>query len=942
MAETFVLVAGIGDPERVVAAQSDGVVRVRQTNPGNRHPREAIWTFVPVRGEYGIVVDQRYGKALLAAGDEVRVGAAVDESALWRIYWHTEYVALMPKAAPQKMLAKRKPNEPMRLIQGDLENEDIQAQCLFIRREIAAVPDVPHPPFTEQDDGFYTIEAVPFAGSSDADPLYLTVENELAKESAVKFGRNPKASAAQFRVLPYRPAAVRSDGKTFGTTGKDGEEQVVALPATARPIALVNLSGAYSFVHGDRVALRSHRLRYVSWKEGAHGLTVRAWTPGANETFVIRKIGGTGEIHHGDRFALLAGKDRYVSDDRGSGNKVTASAPHVSAWETFVLEQPEGSFYRLLSRTTGRALRLGGDIDAPDRPLQHRYAQDEAEPFTFSLEDYGSGLVALRGAGGTELRPSGAGGVRDGEPVGASRSAAAGTFFRFRRAAALPFPDTPDLTMESYRDPVEDYTRTIAGAAVAAGGALSGIPGGSAIFTAAFNRIFPEKKVSTYDLFSRFRADILRDVKNLIATNTVFQANGALRNAHEQYLITYLNARRAAMNGGEALTEAKSALTAVASPYITVLSFLSVECDPDGTIRDTDQNASTIRAGLPVFATCVAEYMNVLQEMALLHAYQPKLAAPDVWLRTRDQYVTATTDGVRYGATEEPLHQALRVLERNGAQTLRHGDKVILRTPASTNVTAIDGGGGALSAKTPSRHIAEWEVFTIESVDSSGAGIGSGGKIALRTHDGHYVTAPDGGGPLAATAKQRGAAETFAVEIHRPALHAEPPLASNGLPYEVPLQNLRTFADLRYKDVRDYFLFLVGERTSGKHVYPDQEHWTISYSKLAQRFEEDRWSLSFRDNVYRFELDRVAPDSQQKPPGWDDFDNYDVLQTAMDQYRQGLRTTAYYYKYRHFDALRPLLTIADDTRRLCEEMWNDPLAATEYAYAARTTPEYKG
>jgi|GEM_PF-4411774 len=36
-----------------------------------------------------------------------------------------------------------------------------------------------------------------------------------------------------------------------------------------------------------------------------------------------------------------------------------------------------------------------------------------------------------------------------------------------------------------------------------------------------------------------------------------------------------------------------------------------------------------------------------------------------------------------------------------------------------------------------------------------------------------------------------------------------------------------------------------------------------------------------------------------------------------------------------------LLTIADDTQKLCETMWSDPLMATEYSYIARATPEYQ-
>jgi hypothetical protein len=81
--------------------------------------------------------------------------------------------------------------------------------------------------------------------------------------------------------------------------------------------------------------------------------------------------------------------------------------------------------------------------------------------------------------------------------------------------------------------------------------------------------------------------------------------------------------------------------------------------------------------------------------------------------------------------------------------------------------------------------------------------------------------------------------------------------------------------------------------------------------------------------------------SPTKPAGYDDPDNDLRMQWAIDGYREHVRRLYYYAKYSYFYALRPLITIADDTMKLCEQLSRDPLLATEFSYSARTTPRHE-
>lgn len=946
----------------VLNAGSDGNVRKIDSSDHSRHPRSALWSFVSTgEGDWGMLVNHHDSKLLMASMPDSRAIVGLPRSANERDHWWRMvpngaqgHISLVPYGDQRVGVtvgsgtATLKPLSP-----------DAMDQQAWYPRPLDTASYESLPSFNDAandaiiDETFYTIEVVTLAGTQNK-RLYLTIEDEHGMNAPATLGTDRTRSAAHFLLVPAGTGRILSGDVSLvplGSTGNASQERVCALASARDEIEMINLNGSHAFVSGDRVALRTEFRYYIGWTEKSNDLTATASTPNENETFIIRKIGGTGdEIRIGDSFALQAGNGRHLTDDRGSADRhVSAAAPHIDKWETFVLGAPKTRAFRIYGKKTGHPLTLG-ERRNDCYPLIQRYGRVPAE---FELVDRRDGMVTLRYrniAWGSDVVPL-AGAVDAGQALGVrDRGAAPGILFRLQAAPPTPWPDTPDLTMDKYRDQAEDMTRKLAGGLVSMVGAVAstatGIPGGAAVFGIVFEFAYPAKKVSLYDILTNLRADIHRDIENFIASNAATQAKAALQHAREQYLVTYLNARRNNMNGGDGLRKARGDVIAARERYIQPFNFLALEMSA-GKVKTTEQNLAVIRYGLPVYAMCVAEYVNVLQEIALVHAYQPKLVLPDVWLKTRDQYVTATpNDGVRYGAVSDRLAKALRVLNKSGDKTLRHGDTVVLRSPSGTNITAAGGGGGALDANTPSSRIGAQETFTIERVSTppsaKGDAINSGDSIALKASNGaHYVSAPDGGGRLTAAANNRAAGEIFKIEITPFEVKTDPPALKviPGRPYSEYLDDLRTYASNRYNDVRDRFELLVKDRTATNRV--DSGRWdTVRHSTSTSSFE---YALYIRDHMYNFEIDAEIIKSVAnpiKPQGWDDPKSCVRLLWGIDGYREHLRRIYCFFKYRYFHALRPLLTIADETENLCDQMWTDALLATEYAYSARTAPKF--
>lgn len=943
---------------------NEGFVRAGTLRPSGKLDVGACWQLFAVPDGYDIFVDQRRGKVLTFTHDRrVTYESIMDEGVLERakaqVQWDAEtgdLAYIVPKLHPTLALMSNGENQPIGLDARSKKAANCRWKIDFAPQPASA----PLPRYDDRavDETYYNLRA------AYADNCFLTLRDEQALGAEVVFGNDPRSAKAQFRIMPLPGGARVAERRILTTVGEDANARlaIVDQPAnqTYRPMPLINLNGSRRFCNGDRVALRSRHQRYLGLAASGSDVVAQRWSPRAEDVFILQRVSGKGGVGAEDRFTLQASNGRYLKEESDHG--VRASATTAAAATAFLLDPRQDNAFAIVGRNSGHPLQLG-PVESGVRHLQQAFVSGSNEPFGFVFEpaDNNPNVFRLRCGSSSRdgfiatLVPEGVA-VRDPRP---DRSPAvgfitfgvpvAGISFVLQEAPTQAWPDTPDLTLEAYRDPAEDYTRLISSNLAQGAGSLASylleVPGGASVFSFVFNKIWPQQETSTYDLFSRFRADILNDVRRLIASNAVFQAQGAMRIAHNQYLVDYLNSRRDSINTN--VSAPRNSIVLVASQFGQSLAFLALERGENGAIKDTPQNAELVAAGLPVYVLLAMEYMNALQEAALLHAFDPANVLPDIYLKLHNgEYMLGDPKkGVIGGAAKQPLTEAVRVLNRGGSATLHHGDTVLLRTPSGQNVTAAEGGGGALVATAPANHVGGWEIFTVVKIGATAAGtpIANGDAIALQPErKNFYLQAQGGGQPVNAAAPHAASWETFRVDIHRDeALRPDPQLLTATPAYEQHVENLRQHARDAYKEIQRMYAFLVADRQSAaKYVYVDQYQDTLKvYNDITKSWSfNNRYALSFRDKRYNWNIDRVMREWGDKPAGWDDFANHAPLNQAMDQYRQNLAHTYFHFKYRYYEAAQRLETFADETLDMCRRLASDPLAATAFSYAARTTP----
>ncbi|HEX7807895.1 MAG TPA: hypothetical protein VF608_04205 [Thermoanaerobaculia bacterium] len=300
-------------------------------------PRHALWTFCGIGDGFGNLYDHQHYRMLRHSKGEVSLatGNPYAEEFRWKIEHKSNGTVTFSPQGPEfaKELAHPTPESGVTLV--DYYGNEAITRWTMTNVDSAQSVIAPSLDDAAVGERFYNIAVVSRTGD-DNKRLYLAVESEVATEAPLKFGSDPKSPSAQFRLHPAGTGRIVSDGKIFGTVGgHEGQERVVATAPAPYEIELINMSGSHSFVHEDRVAMRTPWRKYVGWTN-SNELTTKAWTPGsANEIFTIKKIGGKGEIRVGDRFALLAGNGRHLTHNRGAAdNHVSAAAPHIDAWES--------------------------------------------------------------------------------------------------------------------------------------------------------------------------------------------------------------------------------------------------------------------------------------------------------------------------------------------------------------------------------------------------------------------------------------------------------------------------------------------------------------------------------------------------------------------------------------------------------------------------------
>ena len=108
---------------------------------------------------------------------------------------------------------------------------------------------------------------------------------------------------------------------------------------------------------------------------------------------------------------------------------------------------------------------------------------------------------------------------------------------------------------------------------------------------------------------------------------------------------------------------------------------------------------------------------------------------------------------------------------------LMGGDRIMLRTANGQYLCAENGGGGEVVANRVTA--GPWETFTIAHADLSAGEITTGQGVLLRTANGQFLCAEGGGGrEVTASRAAIGPWETFTAEIHPESVLTPPPEAA--------------------------------------------------------------------------------------------------------------------------------------------------------------------
>jgi|GEM_PF-3992529 len=474
-------------------------------------------------------------------------------------------------------------------------------------------------------------------------------------------------------------------------------------------------------------------------------------------------------------------------------------------------------------------------------------------------------------------------------------------------------PEAHDILASKYRDEPEDYVRMILGGlASIAGGKASdrlGVPGGATVCAFAFNYLWPRKEKSQYQIFQSFREDILADVNKMLQQDTVKKAHAQLNAARGHYLANYLTTRGTDIDIPTSLAALRSSALTHAEQFSTAISTL-LPPEIDTGIEKTAANVALAKASLPLYVVGAGEYINALQEWALICAYKPSLVMPDIFLKASNgQYLSAENGGggrVTATGTAIPLDKRVGLNKpvsvfRVQPGVLHSGDQVFLRAPNFLNLSATEGGNHDLLAVAD--HVAGWETFTLEKVGGGGE-IQNGDRVSLRTASGHYLSAKEGGGgAVGVKAPHVAGWETWTVEVN-----AAPTGPDDD--YEKCIASIAQNAASILERIRTMYTFILEDRKSKI----EDVIFGTSYYLL----------ISVVDRL----IDKLVLDSGG-------------ITTAgyyRDAYKEHLAYTYYNFTYRYYDAAKRLETVAAETRKMCEEMRSGAQGSkrcTDFRFQAR-------
>jgi hypothetical protein len=159
--------------------------------------------------------------------------------------------------------------------------------------------------------------------------------------------------------------------------------------------------------------------------------------------------------------------------------------------------------------------------------------------------------------------------------------------------------------------------------------------------------------------------------------------------------------------------------------------------------------------------------VRAIHDSNLLPTHWASPFAPVSLAASNGQYVSAENGGggdVNANRTAIGIWETFGIADVNGG-TLNDGDSVAFQVLNGSYLQAVNGGGQEMAAAGAA--IGPWETFILIDLDRPGGVVQSGDAIALRSVNGYYCVAENGGGGTVNVNRTSiGSWETFHIIIH--------------------------------------------------------------------------------------------------------------------------------------------------------------------------------
>jgi Ricin-type beta-trefoil lectin domain-like len=284
--------------------------------------------------------------------------------------------------------------------------------------------------------------------------------------------------------------------------------------------------------------------------------------------------------------------------------------PNVGNAQFRLPRQGDGPIY-LRSRNSGKYLYFSG---YHAEPITQRFIpEDRAQQLKLQPARLANGYYRFDVAGVNRVRLAVS---EDGAGIGLRETDDDDPLAQFQVTVPEKFraPETPGL-VRADTDRGLMYVRLIAQGLASA--AMTKVPGGSAIVSAAFMVVWPDRTM--FNMLKQLREDILDEVDIRIATSRVSVAAAKIEELRKQYLNAYPAEKAQYFRSPS--PSATGMLQQLALNFAGELASLLPDSIDAAPIPDDAATHNLLLSGFPLYVIGAVERISILQERALMEVF---------------------------------------------------------------------------------------------------------------------------------------------------------------------------------------------------------------------------------------------------------------------------------------------------------------------------------